>query len=738
MEASDTTTSLETAIAHQRAGRLAEAEAIYRGILKGEPNNADVLHMYGCLALQAGWTDIAAKAIERAIAVNGQVSLYHVSLGQTRLQSRQPQQALESFRAAIALAPDSAIAHFLAAFVLADSGRMGEARAAYEKGLAIKPDFPQALFNLGAILQGEGDRTGALERYRAALALVPDFAEAHLNLGICLAEGGDPAAAAPHLERAAALQPNRPEAHDALGNALVEMDEPERAVASYRRALALDDKAAKTHFNLGNAFRKQDRLEAALVSYHDALALDPGLASAALGIGGVARDLGRREEAEKYFRRALAIDPRSVLAEVGLSLTLRLERATAEALAAAERAVALDPGEAEAHTALGICLQDYGRFEEAEAAFRRALALKPDNATALYHLANLGQAELGDAELERMQAMLARPRLERETRVGLNFALGTAFDGRGDYDRAFAFFRAGNELRAAQHPFDLAVTERLIDDIIAMFDAAFFAQHEGFGQESDRPVFVLGMPRSGTTLVEQILASHPEVHGAGELNASSRVLDLLHGHPGVAASGLPYPRNLPLLDRDSARRLGAFFLERLGKDAGDARRVTDKAPGNFVHIGLIAYLLPRTRIIHCMRDPIDTCLSCYFQNFLEPIPFAYGLDRLGGYYRLYERLMAHWRKLRPAALLDVQYEALVAEPEPWTRRILEFCDLPWNDASLRFFAAERAVQTASFWQVRQPIYQSSVARWRHYERHLGPLFQALGREPAPAASGDAA
>jgi tetratricopeptide (TPR) repeat protein len=738
MEASETLSGIDAALEHQRAGRLVEAEAIYRGILKAEPDNAEVLHMYGCLALQAGAPEVAVKAIERAIAADGRISAYHVSLGQTLLQLQQPDRALGSFRAAAEIAPDSAIAHFFTAFVLSGQGRVAEARAGYEKALDVKPDFPQALFNLGSLLQSDGDLAGAIARYRAALALLPDFAEAHLNLGISLVASGDATAALPHFERAAALQPDRPEMQDALGNGLVELEQYDPAIAAYRRALALAPKTAAIQFNLGNAFRRAGRFEAALVSYRDALELDPTLANAALEMGHVLRDLGRRGEAVAYFRRALALDPHLALAAAGLSLCLRLDRGSDEALAAAERAVVLDPDEPEAQTALGICLQDYGRFEEATAAFRRALALKPDNPTALYHLANLGKAELGDDELERMQSLLARPLLQRDTRVGLNFALGTAFDARGDHERAFGFYQAANELKAARYPTDLPALERWFDEIVATFDEAFFAARKDFGAPSERPIFVLGMPRSGTTLIEQILASHPQVHGAGELNASAQVLELLQRHPAVAAAGAAYPRSAALIERHASAKLGGLFDELLGKDAGEALRVTDKATQNFIHIGLIALLLPRAHIVHCMRDPIDTCLSCFMQNFMEPMPFAYSLERLGTYYRLYEKLMAHWRKLRPAPLLEVSYEALVAEPEPWTRRILEFCGLPWDEASLRFFDTDRAVRTASFWQVRQPIYKSSVERWRSYERHLGPLFAALGREPSPVAGGDVA
>ena len=270
---------------------------------------------------------------------------------------------------------------------------------------------------------------------------------------------------------------------------------------------------------------------------------------------------------------------------------------------------------------------------------------------------------------------------------------------------------------------------RQVDALISSFDRALFLSRSTLGAASELPVFVLGMPRSGTTLVEQILASHPMVHASGELLASGLMIDGIASLPAARQAGKGYPEAVRLVDRAAAEALAGRYLEAIGRDAGEAARVTDKLPFNFLRIGLIALLLPRARIIHCQRDPYDTCLSCYFQDFQDAQPFVYELERLGKYYREYERLMAHWRSVLPSPMLEVPYEALVNDPEPWCRRILEHCALPWDERVLRFFATERSVQTASFWQVRQPIYLSSVGRWRHYRKHLGPLFEALGRTP---------
>ncbi len=730
METSEIPAGFAAAVEHQRAGRLAEAESLYRAILAAEPDHAAALHMLGGVALQLGRPQAAAAAIERAIALDGRNAIFHATLGQARLQLGQPEAALASFRAAAAAQPDFPAAHFLAGLALRTLGRSGEARAAFEAAIRLDPRFVQALFNLAAILQEQGERDAAAARYREALALVPNFAGAHLNLGICLAAGAYFAAALPHLERAVALEPGLVEAHAALGNLLVKLGEAERAIAAYRKGLEVAPKAALLHYNLGNAFRELARLEAALMSYREALAADAGLIQAMINAGSVCESLGRYGEAEAHYRSAIAAEPRAVLAHSGLSLVLRARGAGEEAMAEAERAIALDASLPDGYGALGICLQELGRFEEAAAAFRRALERDPQFPSALVHLANLRGVEPTEAERSRLSEALAARRLTPHERASLHFALGRLADEAGDYDAAFADYREGNAVRAAEHGYDHAAMVRHVEALMRVFDRDLFARDEAFGSPSERPIFVLGMPRSGTTLIEQILASHAMVHGSGELAASRVLVDGLASLPAARQAGKGYPEAVHLLERSSAALLAGRYLEAAGHGAGEVLRVTDKLPSNFLRIGLLALLLPRARIIHAVRDPFDTCLSCYFQDFRDAQPFVYELDRLGKYYRQYERLMAHWRSVLPRPMLEVPYEALVGDPEPWSRRLLDYCGLAWDERVLRFFATERTVRTASYWQVRQPIYASSVGRWKHYRKHLGPLFAALGRTPA--------
>ena len=308
-----------------------------------------------------------------------------------------------------------------------------------------------------------------------------------------------------------------------------------------------------------------------------------------------------------------------------------------------------------------------------------------------------------------------------DDRTALHFALAETLDGRGAAERAFDHAAAGNQLRQGRlrdqgHVFDAPGHDRLVDQIARMFDADFFAARQDFGDGSELPVFVVGMPRSGTTLVEQIAASHPAVFGAGERDDIG------------AIAGAHFPKRATELDAMSAGDLAQAHLERIRGPAGAALRMTDKTPVNFLYLGLIAVLFPGARVIHFRRAARDVCLSCYFQNFAAGLPWTTDLKDLGGYHRAYRRIMDHWRRVLPLAMLDVDYEDLVAAPDKGSRRIIDFLGLPWDDACLAFHNSRRTVRSAANWQVRRPVYATSVGRWKAYEPWLEPLLDALDEE----------
>lgn len=658
---SDVREALETGLRHHKAGNLPMAERFYRSALKAQPRHPDALYLLGVLALDAGRADVAAQQIAKAIKRNRKNPHYHLGLGDARRAQ----------------------------------GKLREAAACYREALAIDPKSATAHFSLATVQQAQQRLADAIAHYRRALALAPDLAEAHNNLGVALTDQGQRREATEHFRRAVELRPGYADAHLNLGQALKAEGRLEEAVRSYRKALELDPNLIEAHNNLGNALREAGRPEEALACFRKALALRPDYVEAHKNMGAALNDLGRSEDAVAVHRRVLE----------------------------------LDPGSADAHAGLGAALQILGRTDEAIAHYEAALAIEPEHARAHHNLAMARKGAADTEEIARLEPLLERPGLTEKDAISLRFALGSLCDDAGRYEQAFAHYQAGNalkraELARASQRFDAAAHERLVDRLIAVFDRSFFAARRDFGAASELPVFIVGMPRSGTTLVEQILASHSRVFGAGELDDIGRIVAEL---PAKIGADRPYPDGIDRLAPATAADIGDAHLERLRALAPEASRVTDKMPGNFLHLGVIALLLPGARIVHCRRHPLDTCLSCYFQNFSRTLAFAYDLADLGGYYRHYERLMAHWREVLPLPIFEVSYQDLVAEQERVSRDLVGFCGLEWEPACLRFHETERAVRTASLSQVRRPIYRSSLDRWHKYDAWLATLRDALGR-----------
>jgi tetratricopeptide (TPR) repeat protein len=401
-------------------------------------------------------------------------------------------------------------------------------------------------------------------------------------------------------------------------------------------------------------------------------------------------------------------------------------------LAHYRRALALKPDLADAHNNMGNALKELGELAEAEAAYREALRLDPSFTGIYVNLADSKKFTPGDAHLAAMEALAAKADgLSKTDRLQLDFALGKAYADLKDHGRSFTHLFAGNAAKRSTIAYDEKSAFALFDRIEALFTPALIAQESGAGDPSPTPIFVMGMPRSGTTLTEQIIASHPLVHGAGELKTLNDVVLTIHGADGAT---IPYPEFVPVLGAAPLRKIGARYLELVRELVTDkeAQYVTDKMPSNYYFAGLIHLALPNATIIHTMRDPVDTCISCFSKLFAGEQNHTYDLGELGRYYKRYERLMAHWRRVLPKdRILDVRYEDVVADLEGQARRIIAHCGLPWDDRCLAFHETKRPVRTASATQVRQPIYKSAVGRWRVYAEHLGPLLAGLGMAPPP-------
>lgn len=616
----------------------------------------------------------------------------------------------------------------------------------------LSPRVPALyLSNLAEMCRQKGTLAEAEETARRAVALDPGLVSAWNNLGIILQEAGKLEESAACLERVVAWQPQAAEAHNNLGNTYNRSGALEKARLHYARALELRPDYAEAQSNIAYLLNELGQFDAAAEAARLAIDLNPRLADAYINLAGVEAGRLRHAEALRWLEALLAFAPMHAGALAAKSHLLRRVGHLDEALDAARRAVEAGPQNGEAHDALGQSLQALNRGDEALAAFDQAVSLPGAQATALVNRTTLlmeqgakdaalagfdaviadhprhagawaNRAELkrfaaDDPDIARMESLLAPDAaLGFNDRIALHFALGKAYLDAGRPDRAFAHLDEGNRMKRSTFTFDLEASGRWMEEIADTFTAPALERLAGRGHPSDMPIFVLGMPRSGTSLIEQILASHPDVRGAGELPT----MQLLTG-------GLPgYPAGIAAATGDRFRQMGEAYTARLAPFAKGRRHVVDKMPGNFVHAGLIRLILPQARIIHCRRNAVDTCLSCYTKLFTTEQRFTYDLAELGRFHRDYQALTDHWRATLPAShFIEVDYEAVVEDLEGEARRLLAALGLPWDDRCLAFHETPRIVRTASLMQVRQPIYKSSAGRWKAYAAHLQPLLAAL-------------
>ena len=628
-----------------------------------------------------------------------------------------------------------------------NSGKLAEAEELYRKVLSQLPKQPDSLHGLGVIAQASGKSDIALDYLRKALAQVQpqvqpqvppgfDMALLQSHLGVVYRALGDLETSVDHHRQALALSPQSPSIRNNLGNALKDMEVMEEALEHFEEAVRLAPKYPEANRNLGITLRDMGREEDAVPYLEAAVKLRPTYCEALNDLGALYRKWDRDQEAEVCFRNAIKGNPKFPASYANLAGTQQRLGNMTNVAALYRKALELEPDLPEALLGLASTLEHDGQVEEAVAMFRRALSFKGSLGNAYLSLASIPSITMTEAEQKKMDELLADDTIREEDRSSLLFAKAKLADRAKDYDQAFAFAKAANDLEYEDIDYSTEGNRRFTARCKELFTPAFFAARKDFGVTSERPIFVLGLPRSGTTLVEQIVSSHPDVYGAGEL---VNLHNLARGLPNPDGEKRPFPDSMVKLEAAAARDVAGRYLEVLDGHSKEAKHVTDKLPFNFRYLGLIALLFPNAKVIHCRRDPRDIAISCYFIKFLKPISFAYNLTDFGNYYRDYRELMAHWKEVLPIPVLDVDYEDVVANQEPRSRQLIEFCGLPWDDACLTYHEAERAVHTASSWQVRQPIYKTSVQKWRRYEAHLGPLVDAIGDAlPAPAEVGASA
>jgi tetratricopeptide (TPR) repeat protein len=532
-----------------------------------------------------------------------------------------------------------------------------------------------------------------------------------------LLSAGRPADAIAPLRDAALLQPSNSIIQHDLGLALLEVGRVPDAISALQRAVACNPRYGDAYFRMGIALEKLGDMRGALGAYDRATKLLPSLTEAWFRAGALVYTLGHREEAIGCFRRAAVTGGRSSFGRLGKARALVIEDHNQEAEQILRETLVADPKNAMAYDLLGSVLSELGRFDEARACFERTIGIAPMLAGSYYDLVRCRPVTSNDnGLLQEMQAALATSGLEAQQRLRLHLAIGKAAEDLGEYALAMQHFDAADAVRRASAPFDSAAFSMEVDRLIARCTPEFIAQASELGSDDATPVLIIGMPRSGTTLVEQIISMHPEVGAGGELNFWNE-------------RGAVWHRSSVGDEKQFFAKAAADYLGVLRAIAPKAARVTDKMPFNFLWAGLIHVAFPKATIIHCRRVAVDTALSIH-QTFFHPaLAFPTGGAELVAYFRSYQRLIDHWRSVLPAdRFIEVDYEELTRAPEPIIRRIIAACGLPWHDACLRPESNPRAVKTPSKWQTRQPIYRTSVARWRRYEPWLGPLWELVGEE----------
>lgn len=579
------------------------------------------------------------------------------------------------------------------AFVLHQSGDAGGAESLYRKVLASDRGNVRALGMLGLARIQQGDAEEGIRLMASSLDINPVQPDVLNNLGYSLQLQGDLPEALKKFDQALALVPNYTGAHFNRANTLHDMACYEEAVASYGQAISLSPDYADAYINQGNSLRELKRHDEALARYDKALAIVPLRADIHFNRGLTLQELGRNDEALASFGQAIALDPDWV----------------------------------DAHTYRASVLMDQGLLVEAEQSLRQALKLDASHLPAHVMLSTLGRYDKHDPGFGQLRALYEqREQLPPAGRIDLGFAMGRVLEKMGRFGEAFDAYAEGNQLYRSLSSYDEHVENEVVNKITSFFTADLLANcAETSGspaaQQDDRvPVFIVGMPRSGTTLIEQILASHPVVFGAGEMETLHGIVQHAGSIQGESSGG-------SLLS--AFRDMGQDYLEKTWKLAPGQRYITDKMPPNYRYLGLIHLMLPNAKIIHAMRAPMDTCFSCYATLFKEQNDFSYDLETLGHHYLRYASLMEHWQEALPAGrVLDVRYEDVVSDLEGEARRMLDYLGLPWDDACLRFYENQRAVRTASLSQVRKPIYAASVGRWKRFEKHLAPLLEIIGTQ----------
>lgn len=684
-----------------RRGQFAQAARVCQQILAARPGNADAQNIFGVSLAALGKTNEAVAALRRAIKINPQAPSFHANLGE----------------------------------ILRQSGKTAEAEKVLEEAVKLEPNNPQALNNLGIVYYEQRKFRQAIEHYRKAIELRPNMAEALNNLGNALRVTGDVDGAHQAYQEALTHRAVYPEVYNNLGTLLQQDRKFEEAEHALRKAVQQNPRYVEAHNNLAQLLASQKKELDALRILGDTLKFAPKNVQTLLLTAKIQLRRNTLAAAEQAVRLALQQEPENPEALTILGQVLHETDRYEEALEVLSGALEKSPENPEALNFYGVALKSVGRLDEAREHILKALKLNDAMYGAYANLNDLVDFSEGVGEelFNRMEAIFESvPNQEAEPFLALHFAYAKALDDRGQHEKALEHYIVGGRMKRAQLDYKESETHGFFDSIRAAFPKEAFENRKYAGLDDDRPVFIVGMPRSGSTLVEQILSSHPDIYGAGEVKHLSRALGQLRDR----FPALPkYPEMVGKVTPAQLDIVAKNYQAALAQGAGDAKRITDKLLTNYFFLGLINLLFPKAKVIHTRRDPVDTCLSGFTKLFKDDMPHSYDLGELGRYYGKYRELMEHWEKVLPEGFLTtVVYEDVVADTEKEAKRLIEFLGLPWDDKCVDFHKSDRPVKTASVAQVRKPIYKTSVQRWKKYGDGLQPLVDAIGGKPEKSSS----
>ena len=683
-------TALDQAIKLYTSGKIQSAERLVSQILAKRPRLGEAHNLHAAILVALGKRAEAVKAMTKATRLAPTNAQYFSNLGEIERQR----------------------------------GKTHEAYAALREALHLDPRNPQALNNLGIVHYDRREFDDAIAAYRGALEINKSYPEAHNNLGNALRAVGKAEEAIDHYQKAILLRENYPEAYNNMASVLRDLGQMPEAEHAYRKAIGQRKDYIDAYVNLAILLDSTDRSDEALRMLSEAMKINANHRGTLIQVARIQQHKANYEQAEQAARLALKVDPNSAEAHSVLAGVLHETDRLEAALAECEAALRLKPGLIDMQSLYGVCLKSLNRLDEARIQFGKTLAMVP-NAFGVYaNLADLQKFTREDPNFQAMERIFAEaPDPDSDRFMPLHFAIGKAYDDIGDYKKAIEHFKKGADIKRGKLTYDEPQTLGFFDSIREVFDEALMKNPPYQGKSTEVPVFIVGMPRSGSTLVEQVLSNHPDTFGAGEIKEFSRQMNLLRSR----FPGLPkYPQMMKKLNEAQFDLLAGNYLGKLVALSPQSARITDKLLTNYYFVGLLHILYPKAKIIHTRRNPVDTCLSAYTKLFKDDMPHSYDLGELGRYYRKYDELMAHWdRVLPPGVMKTVVYEDVVNDMPTMARELISFLNLPWDDACLNFHESSRPVKTASVVQVRQPVYSSSVGRYKRYGERLQPLIDAL-------------